>query len=108
MTEQITLLGRLGQEPDLKHTQSQKAVCTFSIAVATNSDKTEWHNIVVFGDEATFCKATLKKGQEVFVHGRIKNNSWTDRNNITHEKKELIANQIGLTYFNKNNTYTNG
>lgn len=81
------LIGRLGKDPELKYTDSGKAVCRFSLATTEKwttdgqkQEKTTWHNIVAWGKQAEVIKEFLVKGREVYIEGRI--------DNRTYEKKD--------------------
>ena len=73
------LLGRLGQDPELRNTASGTEVCNFSLATSkTHTDKngekketTEWHKVVVWGKLASVCGKYLSKGRSAFVEGEI-------------------------------------
>ena len=75
----VILLGRLGQDPDLKYSASQYPVARFSLATGERRkdsasgqyfDHTEWHNIVTFSKTAENCSKFLKKGSEVYIEGK--------------------------------------
>ncbi|OQX84502.1 hypothetical protein B6D60_09255 [candidate division KSB1 bacterium 4484_87] len=93
------LLGRLGRDPEIRYTPSGAMVADFSIA--TNRvwkdandqvvNETEWHNIVVWRKLAEVAQKYLKKGSLVYVEGRLQTRKWTDQNNVTHYKTEIIA-----------------
>ena len=103
MKDQIVIYGKLIRNPELKLTNTQKAVCRFSISesVQTNGQDV-WHNICAWEADAQFCHAVLKKGDNVFVQGRIKVNKWLDNLGNPRESTELTAFQIGLPRFIKN------
>ncbi len=86
------LIGRLGSDPELSYTPSQKAVCKFSLATTSGKDQTDWHNIVAWEQQAENCAKFLAKGKVACVEGRITSRSWDDKK--TGEKKyitEIIA-----------------
>ena len=93
------LLGRLGRDPEIRYTPSGAMVADFSIA--TNRvwkdandqvvNETEWHNVVVWRKLAEVAQKYLKKGSLVYVEGRLQTRKWTDQNNVTHYKTEVIA-----------------
>jgi single-strand DNA-binding protein len=78
------LLGRLGKDPELRYTPSGKAVVSFSLATSERwtgqdgqkNESTTWHNIVAWGKQAEIMKEYLKKGQQVYIEGRIDNRSY--------------------------------
>ena len=83
----VLLIGNLGQDPELRYTQSQMAVATLNIATTdVRTDKegkkvetTEWHRVVVWNKQAENCAKYLAKGRPVFVEGRLQTRSWDDK-----------------------------
>lgn len=99
----VILLGRLGQDPELKYTPSGAAVCNFSIATTESwSDKnsgqkqerTEWHRIVVWGKLAELCNQYLAKGRQAFVEGKLQTRSWDDQNGQKRYTTEISATTV--------------
>jgi single-strand DNA-binding protein len=98
----VILLGRLGQDPELKYTPSGSAVANFSIATSDNwvdksgqkQEKTEWHRIVVWGKLAELCNQYLSKGRQVFVEGKLQTRSWDDNNGNKRYTTEINANTV--------------
>lgn len=104
MVNRVTLIGNLGRDPEVRFTADGKAVCKFSVATSEKwtdkagekQERTEWHNIVVWGPQAENCGKYLAKGRQVFVEGSIRNRSYDDKNG---EKKykyitEIIARDV--------------
>lgn len=97
----VMVLGRLGKDPELKHTPSGQAVCNFSIATSekykkkdgSQEEKTEWHNIVVWGKLAEICNQYLKKGSQAFVEGKLSTRSW-EKDGVKRYSTETIANNV--------------
>jgi len=89
----VILLGRIGKDIELKYTPSGEAYATFSLATSDiwfdkdgqRNEATEWHNITAWKKNAENCAKYLKKGDSLFVEGKIKTRSWEDKN--TKEKK---------------------
>lgn len=96
------LIGRLGQDPETRHTQSGSAVTSFSIATndywkdksGNRQERTDWHNIVCWGYQSDFAQNYLKKGSLVYVEGRLQTRNWTDQQNVKHYKTEINARVI--------------
>ncbi|HNW82684.1 MAG TPA: single-stranded DNA-binding protein [bacterium] len=97
----VMILGRLGRDPEKKYTASGIAVCNFSVATSESvkkgnafEEKTEWHKIIVFGNQAETVSKYVKKGSLVFIEGRIQTRSYQDKEG--HEKyvTEIIANSV--------------
>lgn len=95
------LVGRLGADPNLRHIPGGKAVC--ELRVATNEGyarddgervkQTEWHRVVVWGEQAQACRSFLSKGREVFIEGRIRNRTWT-KDGQKHYATEIVAQSV--------------
>ena len=98
----VMLIGNLGRDPELKATPSGQVLARFSIATTETwknpqgekQSKTEWHNIVAWGNLATICEKYLKKGKEIALDGRITYRNWEDKNGTKHTTTEIIANEI--------------
>lgn len=99
----VVIMGNLGQDPELRYTQSQTPVCTLNIATTdyrTGADgqrqeTTEWHRVVVWSKQAENCAKYLAKGRSVLVEGRLATRSWEDQK--TGQKRyvtEIIANNV--------------
>jgi single-strand DNA-binding protein len=75
----VILIGNLGRDPEIRYLPSGNAVANFSIATTDSfqdrngarQERTDWHNIVVWGKPAEACGQYLKKGRQVYIEGRI-------------------------------------
>src|SRR5271155_706842 len=75
----VILIGNLGRDPETRYTNSGSSVTNFSIATkdsfadksGTRQERTDWHNIIVWGKQGEACAQYLKKGSPVYVEGRI-------------------------------------
>ncbi len=73
------LIGNLGRDPEIRYIPSGQAVASFSVATTesftdrngTRQERTDWHNITVWGKQAELCSQYLKKGRQVYIEGRI-------------------------------------
>lgn len=98
----VILIGNLGKDPELRYTPGGKAVASFSLATTERwrdsegvmQDKTEWHNIVVWGRQAETAKEYLAKGRQVYVEGRIQTRSWEDKDGNTRYTTEIVAQRL--------------
>jgi len=80
----VILIGNLGSDPEMRYTASGTAVAKFSLATSRKftgkdgqkQEKTEWHRIVAWGKLAEICGQYLAKGKQVYIEGRIRNESW--------------------------------
>lgn len=112
----VILSGRLGKDPDLKHLPTGTSVCNFSLATSEKfknkktdqwEEKTEWHNIVVWGRLAEYAAQYLHKGSSVLVEGKISSRSWEDDKGNKRYAFEIVCSQIenmGSSDTKKNNS----
>ncbi len=93
----VVLLGRLTKDPDVRYTQNQKVVTTFSLAVdrpfLTQDGKREadFIPVVLWGKSAELAGNSLQKGHRVLVEGRIQTRTYDDENGNRHWVTEVIA-----------------
>lgn len=97
----VILIGNLGKDPESKSLDSGKQVTNFSIATTESwkdksgkkQEKTEWHSIVAWGQPAEFAAAYLRKGQSVYVEGRLQTREW-EKDGTKHWKTEVVVDTI--------------
>ena len=100
-TNKVLLIGNLGDDLKLHHFDEQNSIGRFPIATTESYisrtgeriTETEWHNIVTRNKLAELCDRYLKKGDKVFIEGRIKTRKWDD-NGQTRYTTEIVANYI--------------
>lgn len=98
----VTVMGNLGQDPDLKHTNSGTAVATMSVATnekwkdkaGQDQERTEWHRVQVWGKTAENCAKYLKKGSKVYVEGKLQTRSWDDKEGVKRYTTEIVAQTV--------------
>lgn len=98
----VILLGRLGQDPELKYTPGGSPVCNFSLATTESwtdksgqkQEKTEWHRVVVWGKLAELCNQYLAKGRQAFLEGRLQTRSWDDKDGNKRYTTEILASTV--------------
>lgn len=96
------LIGNLGKDPELRYTPSGQAVASFSLATSERykdkdgnwQERTDWHNIVVWGRQGETVKEYLKKGRSCYVEGRIQTRSYDDREGNKKYITEIVASRI--------------
>jgi single-strand DNA-binding protein len=95
MLNTITLIGRIGKDPELKTTDSGTNICTFSLAVTRkmDRDKSDWFNVKCFGKQATFVHEYLAKGRLVAVTGEHINNAY-EKDGQKRDWWEVVANNV--------------
>jgi single-strand DNA-binding protein len=87
MVNKVTLVGRLGKDPETRYTSGGQAVANFSLATdetfkdraGERQKRTEWHRIVMWGKLAEIAQQYLKKGMLVYIEGRIQSRQWEDK-----------------------------
>jgi single-strand DNA-binding protein len=87
MVNKVFLLGRLGKDPEVRYLENNRAVANFTLATnevfidkaGNKVEQTDWHNIEMWDALARNAEKVLKKGRTVFIEGKIKNETWTDK-----------------------------
>lgn len=88
MINKVLLIGNLGRDPEVRYTSGGQAVCSLRIATTRSwfdknaserREETEWHDIEVWGKAAEAAGEHLSKGRQVYVEGRLKTDSWDDK-----------------------------
>jgi len=96
----IFLLGRLGQDPDVRSMPDGTAVVNFSVATSSFSkDKrefTEWHKCACFNKAAEVARDYLKKGSQVFIEGSQKTRKWQDKDGRDVYTTEVVVGRLVL------------
>jgi len=98
----VILIGNLGADPELRYTNTGTAVANFRIATnevwtdknGERQERTEWHQIVVWGKQGENCGKYLKKGRPVFVEGRLQTRSWEDQSGNKRYTTEVVAQAV--------------
>tara|TARA_X000000368_G_C23042832_1_gene717787 strand:- start:818 stop:1267 length:450 start_codon:yes stop_codon:yes gene_type:complete len=100
----VLLIGRLGQDPEMRTTQSGQSVASFSIATneswrnkeGEQQERTDWHNCVAFGATAEkYIGPYVKKGTLVSIEGTLQTRSWEDKDGNKRYTTEVVANPFG-------------
>jgi single-strand DNA-binding protein len=102
MLNKVMLIGNLGKDPVVKPVGDTK-VCNFSLATSESYkdkqgnkiDKTEWHNIVIWGNLADVCGKYLKKGSKVYLEGKIATRSY-EQDGVTKYTTEVICDSMKM------------
>ena len=98
----VMLIGNLGKDPELRFTPSGRAVARFSVATSEQwttqegqkQERTEWHNIVVWGKQAETCGQYLSKGRQVFIEGSVRSRQYDDKEGQKRYITEIIAQRV--------------
>jgi len=108
----VTLIGRLGMDPEVRYIPSGTAVANFRLATTEvfrtkdgeRRERTEWHNIVVWGRLAETVGKYCAKGRQVSIVGSLHTRSWDDRDGKTkHYRTEVTCKYIEFLDSNKTN-----
>ena len=102
MVNKAIIVGNLGRDPEVRFTPSGRAVAKFTVATSERwtdqqgqrQERTEWHNIIVWGKQAETCGQYLSKGRQVYVEGRISNRSYDDKDGNKRYITEIIARDV--------------
>lgn len=98
----VILVGNLGKDPEVRFTPSGRAVARFTLATSESwmdqesgrQERTDWHNIVVWGKQAESCGQYLTKGRQVYVEGRITSRSYDDKDGNKRYITEIVARDV--------------
>lgn len=95
------VVGRAGQDSEVKYFESGKVKAAFSLAVnrwdpKSKSEVTDWFNVDVWDKQAEFAGEYIKKGRLVAVDGRIAVNKWKDASGVDKERFNIVANNVRL------------
>lgn len=97
------ILGRLGQDPVVKHQADGGQVTSFSLATTNTSNRngekketTEWHNCVAFGRTAEIAGQYLKKGSQALVEGSLRTSKYKDKEGNERSSTNIVVNQLTL------------
>ena len=98
------VIGNLGSDPQLRYTQNQTPVATFSVASTERwkdadgkkQEHTEWHRVVAWGKLAEICGEHLATGSKVFIEGKLRTRKWQDQDGVTHYTTEIHAKELEM------------
>jgi single-strand DNA-binding protein len=98
------LIGNLGKEPEIIHFENGNNLAKFSVATSEsyktqdgqNAESTTWHNVVAWGKLADVIEKWVKKGDKVFIEGKMTNRSWEDKDGNKRSTYELVVQDIIL------------
>jgi single-strand DNA-binding protein len=96
----VILVGNVGKDPEVRHTQDGKAIVNLSIATSETwrdkasgerKEKTEWHRVVIFNEGlAKVAEAYVKKGSKLYVEGQLQTRKWTDKDGAEKYSTEVV------------------
>jgi len=100
----VMLIGNLGKDPEVRFTTSGTAVASFSIATSERfkgksgdwEERTEWHNVVLWGKLAEIAGEYLAKGKTVYIEGRLQTRKWQDRDGKDRYTTEIVGEKMQM------------
>lgn len=101
----VTILGNLGNDPEVKYTASGSAIANLTVATSEEwKDKTtgesksltEWHRVVLFGKLAEVAGEYLRKGAQVYIEGQLRTRKWTDNAGVEKFTTEIVVGMNGV------------
>jgi single-strand DNA-binding protein len=98
----VQILGRLGQDPEVRHLENGTAVANLSMATSevwkdkdgNKQEKTEWHRVTLWKGLAEIAEKYLKKGSQVYIEGKLATRSWDDKDGKKMYVTEIIGNNL--------------
>ena len=100
----VTLIGRLGRDPETRYMPNGEAVCNFSIATdeswkdqqVQKQTRTEWHAVTLYRRLAEIAGQYLKKGSQVYLEGKIQSRKYTGKDGIERTAYEIICHEMKM------------
>ena len=100
----VILIGNLGKDPDIRYMPNGEAVANITLATSetwkdktgAKQEKTEWHRVTFYRKLAEIVGEYLKKGNSVYVEGRLETRKWTDKTGTDRYTTEIIANEMRM------------
>lgn len=100
----VILVGNVGKDPEIRHTQDGKAIANLSLATSESwkdksgerKERTEWHRIVIFNEGiAKVVEQYVKKGTTLYVEGQLQTRKWTDKDGVEKYSTEVVVQAYG-------------
>ena len=101
----VILVGNVGQDPTIRYVET-RPVATFSMATTERAyttasgaqmpERTEWHNIVMWGKDAETAERYIRKGTKLYVEGKLRTRTWEDRNAIKRTVTEIFVENFDI------------
>jgi single-strand DNA-binding protein len=101
----VILVGNLGNDPEIRYSQSGAAITTVSIATSETwkdkqtgqpQERTEWHRVVFFNRLAEISSEYLRKGSKVYVEGGLRTRKWQDKDGQDRYTTEIVGNEMQM------------
>src|SRR6266571_1562043 len=100
----VILVGNLGRDAELRYTPGGSAIAKFSLATTEKwtdksgspQERTEWHNIDLWGKQAETLAEYLRKGKQVYVEGRLQTDEYTDKEGVKRKTTRVRCDRVVL------------
>ena len=100
----VILVGNLGKDPEVKYLEGGTPLAKFSLATTESfkdksgekKDQTEWHNIILWRGLAEVAEKYLRKGDAVYIEGKIRSRSYDDKDGIKRYTFEIVADNLTM------------
>jgi single-strand DNA-binding protein len=101
----VTIVGNVGQDPEIRYMPNGNAVANISIATSESwkdrntgqmKDRTEWHRVVLFGKLAEVAGEYLRKGSQVYIEGKLQTRKWQDQSGQDRYSTEIVVDIGGV------------
>ena len=100
----VLLIGNLGKDPEVRYTASGTAVASFSLATSEKfknkdgewEERTEWHNVTLWGRLAEIAGEYLSKGKTVYIEGRLQTRKWQDKDGKDRYTTEIVGEKMQM------------
>lgn len=104
MINKVILIGNLGADPEIRHTQSGAPVASFTLATTEKwkgqdgqmQESTEWHKIIAWQRLAEICGEYLRKGSRVYIEGKLQTRKWKDQAGNDRYTTEIVAREMKI------------
>ncbi len=97
----VILIGNVGKDPDVRYTSPGNAIASFTLATSERAytsangtqvpERTEWHNIVMWGKNAEIAERYIRKGAQLYIEGKLRTRTWEDKNAIKRYITEIYV-----------------
>lgn len=104
MLNKVILIGNLGNDPEVKQTNSGGTLASFSVATTDRwrdkngqtHEQTEWHRVVTWNKLAEICGQYLRKGSKVYIEGKLQTRTWEDQQGVTRYMTEVLCREMKM------------
>jgi single-strand DNA-binding protein len=101
----VTVIGHLGADPEARHSPDGRCIASFSLGTneqwkdrntGETKEKVEWHRVVCFGRLGEVARDYLKKGQAVYLEGKLQTRKWKDKDGQDRYTTEIVVNELNM------------